>query len=374
MITPFESDEYEVAWVSSNPAVASVVDGSVKAGSNGTATITCYVIGNESVKASCVVDVNTIEVTNITLNPTSLTFNVIGGTYNLTASVKPSDADHPSVAWESSDSSIATVSDGKVTAVKNGNVTVKCYSLENPDIYATCNVTVNAADSRPADPDSPYTFKMFSVLDYGSLFEGGRQIDFNIFTNAPFEKVAITTSNNNIQYNTVFINDGNYDFSYYARKKGDCTVSVYLDGVLKYCKTVTITSDDANWARYEEWLLNEVKPDMGSNWNADDPLNTVINVGQYILDHYDYNPDANKSFHNDGCGNCNASAFVLKDVAQRLGLKAEVVNPSYWSSNTSHVVARIDMGDKYYDIDASAPGLDGKAGNRGDVVVMVLDK
>ena len=172
--------------------------------------------------------------------------------------------------------------------------------------------------------------------------------------------------------NTVFISDGNYDFSYYARKKGDCTVSVYLDGVLKYCKTVTITSDDANWARYEEWLLNEVKPDMGSNWNADDPLNTVINVGQYILDHYDYNADPNKSFHNDGCGNCNASSFVLSDVAQRLGLKAEVVTPSYWvNKNPSHVVARVYYDGNTYDIEA---GYTGTAGKRGKVAVVINSK
>ena len=79
------------------------------------------------------------------------------------------------------------------------------------------------------------------------------------------------------------------------------------------------------------------------------------------------------AFHLNGKGNCNASAFVLKDYAQsRLGLKADVVTPSYWVSvNPSHVVARIDMGDKYCDIEA---GYGGKAGNRGKVGVAVLNK
>ena len=192
-------------------------------------------------------------------------------------------------------------------------------------------------------------------------------------TNAPFDKVLISTSNSNIQYYDSDVNsDGSYIYAFYTRKQGKCDITISV-GENRFSRTVDIKTTDANWERYEEWL-NKVRTDMGSNWNANDPLNTVINVGQYILNNYDYNADPNKSFHNDGCGNCNASAFVLKDVAQRLGLKAEVVNPSYWSSNTSHVVARVDLGNKYYDIDASAPGLDGKAGNRGDVVVMVLDK
>ena len=138
-----------------------------------------------------------------------------------------------------------------------------------------------------------------------------------------------------------------------------------------------ITSTDQNWATYESWLNSVLKniEAANSNWKDLNPVQKITLLGQYILDNYDYNADANKSFHNDGCGNCNASAFVLKDYAQRyLKLDAQVVNPAYWASNPSHVVTRVSIGDKYYDFDASAPGIDGKAGNRGDVVVMVLDK
>ena len=213
---------------------------------------------------------------------------------------------------------------------------------------------------------------MFSVLDYGSLFEGGRQIDFNIFTNAPFEKVAITTSNNNIQYNTVFINDGNYDFSYYARKKGDCTVSVYLDGVLKYCKTVTITSDDANWAIYDSWLNGVLKniEAANSNWKDLNPIQKITLLGKYILDNYDYDSSPMSAFHVNGKGNCNASANVLADMATRLGLRADVVNPKALASSApGHVVARVWYNGKIYHLDA---GYEGKA-PRGNVQVVSWD-
>ena len=163
-------------------------------------------------------------------------------------------------------------------------------------------------------------------------------------------------------------------YTYYAVKQGKCKVSVYLDGKLQDSWDVKVTSDDKNWETYESWLYGVLKDLEAYNpdWQNLTPIQKVSLLGQYILDHYDYNADPNKSFHNHGCGNCNASASVLKDYAQRLGLKADVVNPSYWSSaNPSHVVARIDMGDKYYDIEA---GYGGKAGNRGKVGVAVLNK
>ena len=162
-----------------------------------------------------------------------------------------------------------------------------------------------------------------------------------------------------------------------ARKQGYCDVSLVVNGKIIKTWNAYVSSTDKNWETYESWLNGVLENIKGSNSDFDklNPVQKITLLGQYILDHYDYNSDPNKSFHNHGCGNCNASAFVLKDYAQRyLKLNAQVVNPSYWSSNTSHVVARVAIGDKYYDFDASAPGIDGKAGNRGDVVVMVLDK
>ena len=177
-----------------------------------------------------------------------------------------------------------------------------------------------------------------------------------------------------LYYNSVFVKGENYNYDFYAVKQGKCVVSLYLDGKLLDSWNVEVTSDDKNWATYENWLYSALKDIEASNpyWQDLNSIQKVALLGQYILDHYDYNEDPNKSFHNHGCGNCNASASVLKDYAQRLGLKSEVVNPSYWSSvNPSHVVARIDMGDKYYDIEA---GYSGKAGNRGKVGVVVLNK
>lgn len=382
-ILPENSDETDVVWESDNTKVAMVSeDGQVTANGVGTTTVRCYIEANPSLSATCTVNVKgstepeVVKVSGITLNPDISLEIEEGSSYTIKATVAPSNATNNSVKWVSSSPDVATVDDnGNVTAIKAGSTMITCTAVDGSGVSASCTVTVKGTTVNPSTPSKDeYTLKVSSVLKTKTSYNGGDLITAIVYTNAPFDKVLISTSNSNIQYYDSDVNsDGSYIYAFYTRKQGKCDITISV-GENRFSRTVDIKTTDVNWERYEEWLLNKVRVDMGSNWNANDPLNTVINVGQYILNNYDYNVDPNKSFHNDGCGNCNASAFVLMDVAQRLGLKADVVNPSYWSSNTSHVVARVDLGNKYYDIDASAPGLDGKAGNRGDVVVMVLDK
>lgn len=381
-ISPANSDERAVYWVSSNPDVADMGDGGLKGFSNGTAVITCYVEGHESIKASCTVEVDitpTLDFpSEIKLNTSSVTLDKVGDTYSLVPTLYPTNANiyNKSVSWSSSDSSVVSVDNGTVKALKEGTAVITCSSSGNSSVSASCTVTVKAKDAEDTNKPKPtYTFKMFTDLDDTTVYNGGDLIDFDIYTNAPIDKVNIVVSNDIIQYNTVFVNGENYDYGFYARKRGNCVVSIYLDGKLKASWNVVVTSDDKNWATYESWLYGVLKDLEAYNpdWQNLSSIQKVALLGQYILDHYDYNADPSKSFHNDGCGNCNASAFVLKDYAQsRLGLKADVVTPSYWVSvNPSHVVARIDMGDKYCDIEA---GYGGKAGNRGKVGVAVLNK
>ena len=298
---------------------------------------------------------------------------VEGNSSKLTATVSPSNATNSSVKWVSSSPDVATVDDsGNVTALKAGSTTITCTAVDGSGVSTSCPVTVKCTTVNPSTPSKDeYTLKVASVLNTITSFTGGHLITAIVYTNAPFDKVLISTSNSNIQYFDSDVNsNGSYIYAFYTRKQGKCDITISV-GENRFSRTVDIRTTDANWERYEDWL-NKVRTDMGSNWNANDPLNTVINVGQYILDHYDYNADANKSFHDDGCGNCNASSFVLSDVAQRLGLRADVVTPSYWANkNPSHVVARVYYDGNTYDLEA---GYAGTAGKRGKVAVVINSK
>jgi hypothetical protein len=66
----------------------------------------------------------------------------VGATVTILPVIDPLDATNRSVTWTSSNTGIATVSDGIVTGVALGNATITATSHENPLFAATCEVTV----------------------------------------------------------------------------------------------------------------------------------------------------------------------------------------------------------------------------------------
>ena len=126
-------------WSSDNVEVATVdKDGVVTGVSAGTCTIKAI---HEELEATCVVTVNPVPVSSISLDRDQLEMTE-GGTYTLHATVLPENATDKSVVWISSDETVASVLDGLVTAIKEGSATITARA---GDRTATCQVTVNAA-------------------------------------------------------------------------------------------------------------------------------------------------------------------------------------------------------------------------------------
>ena len=84
------------------------------------------------------------KVTGVTLSETTKAIK-IGEEFTLTATVTPTDAADKSVKWMSDNSNVATVDEGKVTAVAAGtaNITV---TTKDGGKTATCAVTVSASN------------------------------------------------------------------------------------------------------------------------------------------------------------------------------------------------------------------------------------
>ncbi|MBR5034571.1 MAG: Ig domain-containing protein [Bacteroidales bacterium] len=85
--------------------------------------------------------VKTVKVTGITFDRQEATVEV-GGTITIRAIVNPADAENPTLNWSSSDASVATVDNGKVTGVKPGKATITATSSDGSNVKATCEVTV----------------------------------------------------------------------------------------------------------------------------------------------------------------------------------------------------------------------------------------
>ena len=85
---------------------------------------------------------DTVAVTGVTLDKTSLSFTIGDAAVTLTATVAPENATDKTVSWASSKEAVATVKDGVVTPVGEGAAVITATCGEKS---ATCNVTVAAA-------------------------------------------------------------------------------------------------------------------------------------------------------------------------------------------------------------------------------------
>lgn len=133
-----------------------------------------------------------VDVTGISLNPTETTITV-GKTETLVATIEPLDASDKEVSWTSSDETVATVVDGVVTAEAEGSAIITATSHENEEIFATCTVTVVAAQVK-------YFTLATSTADLDAAVTNGKKVVIAPATDVEAEVVMGTyASGNNIK-------------------------------------------------------------------------------------------------------------------------------------------------------------------------------
>lgn len=143
-VSPQDAANKKVIWSTSNASVASVDNGGkVTASAAGSATIT-VTTDDGGKTATCKVTVNAkvYPVESVSLDKTSVELTE-GETATLTATVKPENASDKTVSWSSSQESVATVTDGVITAVSTGEATITVTTNDGGKT-ATCKVTVKA--------------------------------------------------------------------------------------------------------------------------------------------------------------------------------------------------------------------------------------
>ena len=143
-VLPDNAFNKNITWTSTNPSIASVNNGLVRANSEGIAIITAK--GSNDKTATCIVTVtdpvNTnIEVSSITLNKTNINLEK-DHTETLVAIINPNNATDKTITWTSSDPSIASVSaSGVVEGISKGEAVITARSVNNKTATCTVNVT-----------------------------------------------------------------------------------------------------------------------------------------------------------------------------------------------------------------------------------------
>lgn len=130
-VNPSNATDKTITWTTSNGSVATVYNGVVTANGVGTAVLTATAGGKS---ASCTVTVTQATSATITIDRGYAAVNK-GGTVTLTATCSGG-----AVSWASSNTSVATVSNGVVTGVAKGEATVTA-SCGSASVSATVRVT-----------------------------------------------------------------------------------------------------------------------------------------------------------------------------------------------------------------------------------------
>ncbi|MDR1840859.1 MAG: Ig-like domain-containing protein [Holophagales bacterium] len=185
-IQPANATNKAVTWETSNSAVATVSSGLITAIAPGSATITVRTVdGNHT--ATCAVMVYPISVTGVSLNKNAMTLGV-GATEQLVHTIQPSNATNQGVTWETSNSGVATVSSGLVTAIASGSATITVRTNDG-NHTATCAVTVI----------TPVTGVSLNKTETTLTIGGAEQLTHTIQpANATNQAVAWETSNSAI--------------------------------------------------------------------------------------------------------------------------------------------------------------------------------
>lgn len=137
-VLPADASNQEVTWSSDNEAVALVSNGVVTALKAGVATVAVKTMDG-GFTAQCLYTVLQ-PVTGIQLDKTELRL-LLNQSANLTATLSPADASNPSVVWSSSDPTVASVTDGLVTALKSGSAIITVQANDG-GWKASCSVYV----------------------------------------------------------------------------------------------------------------------------------------------------------------------------------------------------------------------------------------
>jgi uncharacterized protein YjdB len=95
----------------------------------------------------------TVSVDGVSLNASEAEL-AVGETFQLTATVSPSNADNKGVAWSTSDAAVATVAGGTVTAIAPGTATITVTTDEG-GYTASCTVVVTSGSSVGTEQIAP---------------------------------------------------------------------------------------------------------------------------------------------------------------------------------------------------------------------------
>ena len=140
-LLPTNATNKVLTWSSSNTAVVTVSNGVITGIAKGSASIRATSTDGSNQSATIAVIVSPILVTNIQVTPIKRTLTV-NEILPMTATVLPSNATNPSLSWVSTNTRVATVTNGLVKAIAKGSAFIQIKSTDGSNVASSVLVTV----------------------------------------------------------------------------------------------------------------------------------------------------------------------------------------------------------------------------------------
>lgn len=258
----------KIKWTSSNTKIATVnANGKVIAKAYGYATITATAQDGSGAEASCEVRV-VRPVTSVSINKSSVT-TVVGRSFTLKATVKPSNSTYRSVNWSSSDESIAVVdSDGVVTALMEGKVTITAKSKDDSGKSDSVRVTV-----REETPSTSVT-----ILNQNLTMVPGETTTLQKAINPASSTDRFTWESDNKTVASVDKTTGKVT----AKTPGNANITVMTESGKTATTKVTVVGLNTTYLeleQYSTYTLTVTGVTQGITWDVADSSVAVVTNG-----------------------------------------------------------------------------------------------
>ena len=170
----------------------------------------------------------------------------VDGTITLSANITPDTATNKNVSWSSSDLDVASVSDGVVTGLKEGEVTIT-VKTEDGELTATCKVNVKAKEEPKEEPEEEPEDKTISVESV-TINENSPSVEVDKTITLTATVAPEDATNKNVKWT--------------GSGKGFATVTEagVVTGIKAGKETITVTTKDGNKTASIEVEVKEPTP------------------------------------------------------------------------------------------------------------------
>lgn len=258
-VEPDTATNKQVEWKSEDESIATVSSsGEVAAVKEGSTNIVATAKDGSGIKAICKVTVEkqdtAVKVESITLDKKTAELQV-GGKLLLKATINPDEATNQRISWDSSNTAVATVKDGLVTAMSEGKTTI---TVKTEDGGKTDTAEITVVKEINDDKNGPTINSVKGETDT----EGIYKVIIKATDESGIGKVTvngeeITTKDDSGNYYFQPTENGKYEIEVYDTK-GNKTLHTHTENnIIKEAKAIQAKDSSGNYIVYIETITNK---------------------------------------------------------------------------------------------------------------------